>query len=200
MKGTTKIVLGIVGALVIIVIALAIGARVVVDNILSSGGEGDAIELSGTYEGGIEVRRMADRGSYAVTVTDEALMEPEREGDALRVGATAERGAAAARGNRPAFPANVDGGADVRLCSARLARLPAGEAARRGAAARRARAPSAHEHSAVYVDGRAGEKAAFENIAYRVRDLLGADELPDGGCPAELLELLVGGVLVVETA
>ncbi|NBF39374.1 MAG: hypothetical protein GVY14_03060, partial [Spirochaetes bacterium] len=46
MKGTTKIVLGIIGALVVIVIALAIGARVVVDNILSSGGEGDAIELS----------------------------------------------------------------------------------------------------------------------------------------------------------
>lgn len=52
MKNTTKIVLGIVGALVIIVIALAIGARVFVDNILSSAGEGDAIELSGTYGGG----------------------------------------------------------------------------------------------------------------------------------------------------
>ena len=142
MKGTTKIVLGIVGALVIIVIALAIGARVVVDSILSSGGEDDAIELSGNrIERSFDLRDFTEievtggwqiavtqGDSYGVTVTaDEALMEHiivEREGDALRVGADRWRwsneGRLRLEVTTPQLSRiNVDGGADVRLSGLR---------------------------------------------------------------------------------
>ena len=138
MKGTTKIVLGIIGALVIIVIALAIGARVVVDNMLSSSGEGDAIELSGNriersfdlqdfsaieVTGGWQIM-VTEGDSYEVTVSaDEALMEHlivERQGDALRVGADRWRWSSEGRlrleVTTPRLSRiDVDGGADVRL-------------------------------------------------------------------------------------
>lgn len=138
MKGTTKIVLGIIGALVVIVIALAIGARVVVDNMLSSGGEGDSIELSGNriersfdleefsaieVTGGWQIA-VTQGDSYAVTVSaDEALMEHivvERQGDALRVGADRWRWSSEGRlrleVTTPRLSRiDVDGGADVRL-------------------------------------------------------------------------------------
>ncbi|MFP4373224.1 MAG: GIN domain-containing protein [Spirochaetaceae bacterium] len=149
MKGTTKIVLGIVGVLVLVVIALAIGARVVVGNVLSSGSEGDPIELSGTrIERSFDVRdfsaidvrggwqiAITEGDSYSVTVSaDEALMERiivERDGDALRVDADRWRwsneGRLRLEVTTPRLSRiDVDGGADVRLSGLRADSLRIG--------------------------------------------------------------------------
>ena len=106
MKQTTKIVLAIVGVLVVIVIGLAVGARVVIDNMLTDTGGGEpAVELSGNriersfdvagftdieIEGGWQVFVTRGEGYDVAVTADEALMEHvvvERQGETLRVDA-----------------------------------------------------------------------------------------------------------------
>jgi len=104
-KTTTKIVFGIIGALAIAVIALAITARVSLERVLTAGeGGGEEVELTGTrVEREYDIRDFTDievRGGWQISVTqgeefavgvgaDEALIDRitvERDGDTLVVG------------------------------------------------------------------------------------------------------------------